>query len=55
MFNVGGKSFIWIRKSKGPKIVPWGTTCFTLPQFDYALFVICDDFISVFCFLPISI
>jgi hypothetical protein len=32
-FNVGGKSFIKIRKSKGPKIIPWGIAYFTLPQF----------------------
>jgi hypothetical protein len=25
MFSVGGRSFIQIRKSTGPKIDPWGT------------------------------
>jgi hypothetical protein len=25
-----GRSFIYIMKSKGPKIDPWGTQCFTV-------------------------
>jgi hypothetical protein len=28
VFIVGGKSFMYIMKSKGPRIDPWGTPCF---------------------------
>jgi hypothetical protein len=31
---VGGRSFIYVMKSKGPKIDPWGTPCFPLPHFE---------------------
>jgi len=34
VFIVGGRSFIYIMKSKGPKIDPWGTPCFTVPHFE---------------------
>jgi hypothetical protein len=32
LFIVGGRSFMYIIKSKGPRIDPWGTPCFTVPQ-----------------------
>jgi hypothetical protein len=32
VFIVGGKSFMYIMKSKGPRIDPWGTQCFIVPQ-----------------------
>jgi hypothetical protein len=32
VFIVGGRSLIYIMKSKGPKIDPWGTPCFTVPD-----------------------
>jgi hypothetical protein len=38
VFIVGGRSFICIMKSKGPKIDSWGTPCFTVPQSD-SLFI----------------
>jgi hypothetical protein len=47
-FIVGDRSFIYIMKSKGPKIDPWGTPCFTVPHLDENFL---NDFISVFCFL----
>jgi hypothetical protein len=50
VFSVGGRSFIQIRKSKGPKIYPWGTPCFLVPQFEYVVWVKFDDFISIVCF-----
>jgi hypothetical protein len=34
VFIVGGRSFIHIMKSKGHKIDPWGTPCFTVPPFE---------------------
>jgi hypothetical protein len=32
LFIVRGRSFMYIIKSKGPRIDPWGTPCFTFPQ-----------------------
>jgi hypothetical protein len=34
VFIVVGESFIYIKKSKGPKIHPWGTPWFTIPHFE---------------------
>jgi hypothetical protein len=34
VFIVGGRSFMYIMKSKGPRIDPWGTPCFNVPQFE---------------------
>jgi hypothetical protein len=34
LFIVGGRSFIYIKKSKGPKFDPWVTPCFTVPHFE---------------------
>jgi hypothetical protein len=31
MFIVGGRSFMYIMKNKGPKIDPWGALCFIAP------------------------
>jgi hypothetical protein len=39
---------MYIIKSKGPRIDPWGTPCFTDPQFEKKFWV-SDDFILVFC------
>jgi hypothetical protein len=33
VFIVGSRVFIYIMKSKGPKIDPWGTPYFTVPHF----------------------
>jgi hypothetical protein len=33
VFIVVGRSFVYIMKSKGPKIDSWGTPCFTVPHF----------------------
>jgi hypothetical protein len=52
VFIVGGKSFIYIKESKGPKIDPWGTSCFTVPHFEENF---SNDFISVSCFLFVRI
>jgi hypothetical protein len=30
---VRSRSFIYMMKSKGPKIDPWGTPCLTVPHF----------------------
>jgi len=45
---IGGRSFIYIMKNKGPKIDPWGTPRFTVAHFEKNF---SKDFISVFCFL----
>jgi hypothetical protein len=34
LFIVGGRSFMYVIKSKVPRIDPWGTACFAVPQFD---------------------
>jgi hypothetical protein len=34
IFIVGGKSFTYIMKNKGPRIDPWGTPRFTVLQFE---------------------
>jgi hypothetical protein len=31
---VGGRSFMYILKSKGPSIDFWGTPCFIVPQLE---------------------
>jgi hypothetical protein len=31
-FILIGRSFICIMKNGGPRIYPWGTPCFSLPQ-----------------------
>jgi putative NADH-flavin reductase len=48
VFVVGGTSFIYIKKSKGPKIYCWKTPCFTVPHFEENF---SKDFMSVFYFL----
>jgi len=47
VFIVRGRSFMYIMKSKGPKIDPWGTSCFTVLHFEKNF---SNDFISVFLF-----
>jgi hypothetical protein len=37
-------------KSKGPKIDPSGTPCFTVPLLEKIFWVELDDFISIFVF-----
>jgi hypothetical protein len=48
VFIVGGRSFIYIMKSKGPRIDPCGIPCFTVPHFEEN---VSNYFISVFFFL----
>jgi hypothetical protein len=33
VFIVGGRSFIYIMKSKGPRIDSWGNPCFIVPHY----------------------
>jgi hypothetical protein len=51
VFIVGGRSFIYVMERKGPKIDPWGTSCFTVPHFEVNLF---NDSIF-FCFVLFSL
>jgi hypothetical protein len=44
---VGGRSFIYIMKTRGPKIDPWGTPCLIFPHFEENF---SNDFILVFLF-----
>jgi hypothetical protein len=48
VFVVGGGSFIYIMKNKGPKFDPSGAPCFTVPHFEENF---SNDFISVFLFV----
>jgi hypothetical protein len=34
VFIAGGRSFMCIMKSESPRIDPWGTVCFIVPQFE---------------------
>jgi hypothetical protein len=34
VFIIGSRSFVYIMKSKGLRIDPWGTPCFTIPHFE---------------------
>jgi hypothetical protein len=34
VFTVEGRSFMYIMKSKGTRIDPWGTPCFIVHQFE---------------------
>jgi hypothetical protein len=34
VFIVGGRASMYIMKSKGPRIDPWGTPCFIVTQFE---------------------
>jgi hypothetical protein len=51
VFIGGCRSFIYIMKSKGPTIDPWGTPCFTVPHLDENF---SNDFISVLGCEPVS-
>jgi hypothetical protein len=31
-FILRGRKFIYILNNRGPRIDPWGTTCFSVPQ-----------------------
>jgi hypothetical protein len=48
VFIVGGRSFMYVMKCKGPKIDHWGTPCFTVLHFEENF---SNEVISVFCFL----
>jgi hypothetical protein len=41
-------------KSKGPRIDPWGTSCFIVPQFENTIWVSLGDFILTICFLSVT-
>jgi hypothetical protein len=47
VFIIECRSFIYIKKSKGPKIDPWGPPCFTVPHFEENFSIY---FISAFLF-----
>jgi hypothetical protein len=51
VFTVGVRSFMYIMKSKGPRIDSWGTPCFIISEFDQKFWMLVDDFISAFCLL----
>jgi hypothetical protein len=56
VFLVGGWSFIYIMKSKGPKIDLWGIPCFHVPHFDenFSNDFICSFFFFFFFFLAVK-
>jgi hypothetical protein len=47
-FILGERSFIYIRNNKGPRIDPWGTPCFSVPQSEKNTFSCSGDFTSNF-------
>ena len=48
LFIILGKSFIHKRKSRGPKIEPYGTPCLTLAQFETYSWSIVDLILLVY-------
>jgi hypothetical protein len=48
------RSFMFRKKSKGPKIDPCGTPCFIIPQFENALGLKFLFFISILWYLFLS-
>jgi hypothetical protein len=53
-FIFSRRSFIYIVNSKGPRIDPWGTSCFNVPQSEKQFSVALGDFISTFCLLLVK-
>jgi hypothetical protein len=53
VFIVGGRSFIYSMKSKGPRIEPWGIPYFIVNQFDKKCRLFSGDFTSTVCFLSV--
>ena len=47
LFIVLGKSFIYRRKSRGPKTVPWGAPCLILAQLETLLLFLLSLYIAV--------
>jgi hypothetical protein len=50
VFIVEGRSFMYIMESMGPRIVPWGTPHFIVPQFEMKVLLL-GEFILTFFFL----
>jgi len=42
-FIIRGQAFIHIMKNRGPKIDPWETACFTVPQQEKKILVVLGD------------
>jgi len=51
LFIILGKSFIYKRKSRGPKIEPCGTPCLTLAQSETLLLLSLSLYITVLQYL----
>ena len=51
LFIIVGKSFIYKRKSRGPKIEPCGTPFLTLAQFETLLLISLSLYIAVLQYL----
>jgi hypothetical protein len=46
---------MYIMKNKGPRIGPWGTPCFIVPQFEKKFWLFLGDFTLTFCFLSVRL
>jgi hypothetical protein len=53
-FIFRGRAFIYIMNNKGPRIDPWGTQCFSVPQSEKTFRAALRDFISTFCLLLVK-
>ena len=51
-FILRESSFIYIMNSRGPRIDPWGTPCFSVPQ--SGNFELNEDVTSTFCLLLVK-
>jgi hypothetical protein len=53
VFIVGGRSFIYSMKRKGPRIDPLGIPCFVVNKFEKICRLYSCDFNSTVCFLSV--
>jgi len=50
-FILRGRPFTYIKNNRGPRIDPWGTPCFNVPQLKKNCLVVLSDFTLTFCLL----
>ena len=50
-FILRGRSFIYIMNNRSPRIDPWGTPYFKVPQSEKKFGAVLGDFTSTFCYV----